>query len=265
MNKFINRKGHLHNYAIFIASRWFKTIDDFINLETSSPRFLGNLEKYFYNPIPLNIKTKALFPNLRTLYLYNPNDDKFEDDENIIARVNCKIDKYDLYNYQCLTLQKWIKRKLKTVIFDSNIHNWDVFNSEFKERIYNKSNLIFIIEDEKKNKFGYYFKSNINKCDSWIPSISSFMFSLEYRGNINTPCKFNTCFPFNTFWLYQDYSCKLINIGDICLNKKSSKESSYCDLDKWNFYYNHKEYLFGENNKTKFNINPKRILVISTK
>lgn len=257
-------KSQLDNHSIFIVSKWFKTINDYINLEFSSPKFLGNLNNYEYNPIPINSKTKRFFPNLKTLYIYKPNDEKFKDDEKIIKRIKCKIDRFDLYNQQRITLQNWTKRRLKNVVFDSNIHNWDISNSEFKDKIFNKSNLIFIIENNDGNKFGYYFTRKINKCESWIPSISSFMFSLEYYHNINIPTKIQTRFPINVFCLYHNDSYKLVTIGDICLNKKSIKTSSYCDLDSWNFCYKGNRYLFGENSKDKFDINPKRILVIST-
>ena len=52
-----------------IASRWFENIEDFINLELGCPKFRMNMEKFHYNPIPINRSTRHLFPNLETLYL----------------------------------------------------------------------------------------------------------------------------------------------------------------------------------------------------
>ena len=43
----------LVNYCAFITSRWFESIEDFINLEMGIKRFNGNMTKFFYNPIPL--------------------------------------------------------------------------------------------------------------------------------------------------------------------------------------------------------------------
>ena len=57
----------MNNHTMFIASRWFETIEDYINLETSTPKYLGNMTKFFYNPIPLTIQTREFFDHLRTL------------------------------------------------------------------------------------------------------------------------------------------------------------------------------------------------------
>ena len=61
-----NRK-QIDYYSILVASKYFETIDDFINLELSSPRFEGNIEKLHFNPITLNETTKKFFPSLETL------------------------------------------------------------------------------------------------------------------------------------------------------------------------------------------------------
>ena len=63
----------LDNYCIFIASRYFNSIEDFINLEKSGRRFRGNLEKFHYNPIAVDEKTITFFPFLKTLHLYERN------------------------------------------------------------------------------------------------------------------------------------------------------------------------------------------------
>ena len=61
------KKGQLTNYCLFIASRWFETIEDFINVEKGCKRFLGNTTKFFYNPIPLTEQTrKQLVKELKT-------------------------------------------------------------------------------------------------------------------------------------------------------------------------------------------------------
>ena len=78
--------GTLDNYTMFIASRHFESIDDFINLEIGIKRFNGNMTKFHYNPIPLTNTTRKLFDHLQTLYIYSPNDNQFKDDERIIAR-----------------------------------------------------------------------------------------------------------------------------------------------------------------------------------
>ena len=68
--KYLTTKGKLDLYCIFISSRYFEDINDYINLELSHPRFQGNLTKFFYNPISLTPQTFHFFPMLRTLHLY---------------------------------------------------------------------------------------------------------------------------------------------------------------------------------------------------
>ena len=76
---------------------------DFKNIEIATKRAQNNMTKFFYNPIPLDETTRWLFPNLKTLYIYSSKDNKFENDENIIARKY--IFKYDmLYLHQYLFL-----------------------------------------------------------------------------------------------------------------------------------------------------------------
>ena len=63
----------MDHYTMFIASRHFETIEDFINLELGVKRFNGNMTKFHYNPIPLTPTTREFFDHLKTLYIYTPN------------------------------------------------------------------------------------------------------------------------------------------------------------------------------------------------
>ena len=74
----------LDYYAMFIASRWFETIEDHINLELSSPKWKGNLSRFYYNPISIKSEfERELFSNLQTLHLYEFDDNEFHNDERI--------------------------------------------------------------------------------------------------------------------------------------------------------------------------------------
>ena len=44
----------LDNYCLFIASRYFETIDDHINFSMTCKRLCYNMEKFHYNPISLS-------------------------------------------------------------------------------------------------------------------------------------------------------------------------------------------------------------------
>ncbi|EDR23070.1 hypothetical protein EDI_024880, partial [Entamoeba dispar SAW760] len=64
---------------IMITSKYFNDINDFINLEMGVKRFQGNMERFHFNPIPLNHYSRKLFPNIETFYIYNYNDEIFKD------------------------------------------------------------------------------------------------------------------------------------------------------------------------------------------
>ncbi|BFU22490.1 leucine rich repeat protein bspa family [Entamoeba histolytica] len=64
---------------IKIVSKYFKDINDFINLEMGVKRFRGNMERFHFNPIPLNQYSRKLFPNIETFHIYNKEDEIFKD------------------------------------------------------------------------------------------------------------------------------------------------------------------------------------------
>ena len=64
----------LDNYSAFIASRYFETTSDFIHFEMSTPKFQGNVNKFYYNPIPLNKHELKIFPNIKTYHIYRKED-----------------------------------------------------------------------------------------------------------------------------------------------------------------------------------------------
>ena len=63
------------NYCIFIASRYFDSLDDHINLIRVCKRMRGNMEKFHYNPISVDSKSVKLFPNVESLHLYDERDE----------------------------------------------------------------------------------------------------------------------------------------------------------------------------------------------
>ncbi|BFU21957.1 leucine rich repeat protein, BspA family [Entamoeba histolytica] len=64
---------------IMIVSKYFEDINDFINLEIGIKRFQGNMERFHFNPIPLNQYSRKLFPNIETFHIYNKEDEVFKD------------------------------------------------------------------------------------------------------------------------------------------------------------------------------------------
>ncbi|ELP89928.1 hypothetical protein EIN_303720 [Entamoeba invadens IP1] len=70
----------LESYHVMIVSKYFDTIEDFINLELVCKQFCGNMEKFHFNPIPLNSKTVEYFPKIETLHLWDVIDENFGND-----------------------------------------------------------------------------------------------------------------------------------------------------------------------------------------
>ncbi|EDR24373.1 hypothetical protein EDI_043720 [Entamoeba dispar SAW760] len=64
---------------IMITSMYFNDIKDFINLEIGIKRFRGNIERFHFNPIPLNEHSREFFPNIETFHIYNRKDKIFDD------------------------------------------------------------------------------------------------------------------------------------------------------------------------------------------
>ena len=71
--------------------------------------------------------------------------------------------KYDAFDTQGLyhlsskekkQIENWTNLECGEVVFDSTKDNWSQNISVFNEKIQNRSNLTFIVEDEQKNKFG---------------------------------------------------------------------------------------------------------------
>jgi hypothetical protein len=54
----------LDNYCLFIASRFLESLEDHQNFTKVTKKLKYNMEKYYYNPIPLNTKSIQLFPNI---------------------------------------------------------------------------------------------------------------------------------------------------------------------------------------------------------
>ena len=67
----------LDNYCLFIASRYFETLEDHLNFLEVSKRLQFNLEKFHYNPISVDSETMKYFPNMETHHIYENEDNSF--------------------------------------------------------------------------------------------------------------------------------------------------------------------------------------------
>ncbi|EDR29445.1 hypothetical protein, conserved [Entamoeba dispar SAW760] len=88
---------------IMIVSKYFNKINDFINLEIGIKRFQGNIERFHFNPIPLNKYSRKLFPNIETFHIYNKKDKVFND-----GKIFKKIIWYEVdYSTYLKEKEKW--------------------------------------------------------------------------------------------------------------------------------------------------------------
>ena len=151
---------HLDNYCLFLASKYFPTVEDHINLVRVCKRMRLNMEKFHFNPFPLTNETREFFPNLKELFIYNREDILFQNDKRIIAR-KIQITPYYLSGPEKCQIEKWTGSGCEEVVFDSDIHNWSINTSVFDVKIIGRRQLVFVIEDERGEKFGYYLNTEI--------------------------------------------------------------------------------------------------------
>ena len=162
-------------------------------------------------------------------------------------------------------IEEWTHLSYEDVVFDTSIDQWSKGNSNFSQKLLGKENLVFLIQDEKKNEFGCYVKSQIIKTDSKINDTSAFVFSLYSNGRSNQPIRFEMNNQNDEiFCLYADENPSwLFGIGnsylfDIGVSKKGIK-ADHCVQSSFD-YLGYSDILIGEK---KFI--PKRMVVIQLK
>ena len=169
-------------------------------------------------------------------------------------------------------LEEWTSLKCSDIIFDSNFYNWSYNSSVLNERIIGKKQLIFIIEDEYGEIFGYYFNTYIvEEYYEWNETDNkTFHFNLQSKYNrLDKPMKFEIKnLKEGGICLSEQSDDWLIRLGDINLRKENKKNRSFCyqNKDKFN-YHGIENALCGKSAKKFFgeSFTPKRILVIQMK
>ena len=126
-------------------------------------------------------------------------------------------------------LEQWCNLYCDEIIFDSDKDNWSKRTSTLNEKIMGRSQLVFVIEDDDDEMFGFYFNKQISLNAKYSESDDkSFYFILNSKRK-SSPMKFNqrTNCPYGIH-LFSKHSDKLIRLGDISLFKEDFKEKSYC-------------------------------------
>ncbi|ELP89826.1 hypothetical protein EIN_426380 [Entamoeba invadens IP1] len=119
----------LSGYHIMIVSKYLKTIIDFIKLELVCKKFGGNMEKFYFNPIPLNSKTIRYFPNIETLHFYNDDENfgngfmintKENEDSEVVLREFYRIIVWFNVDFETINRNKSRNIEFKNVTYTQN-------------------------------------------------------------------------------------------------------------------------------------------------
>ncbi|ELP92651.1 hypothetical protein EIN_369730 [Entamoeba invadens IP1] len=71
----------LDGYSLMIVSKYFTSIKDFINVILVCKKYKDTLDKFHFNPIPLNVRTRYFFPKIETLVIYTTKDYCFNEEK----------------------------------------------------------------------------------------------------------------------------------------------------------------------------------------
>ena len=173
--------------------------------------------------------------------------------------------KYNLTQFEMKQIEEWTGLKCEDVLFDSNKDYWSQETSVFNERIFGRHQLLFLIEDEDGEKFGYYLNSQLGeKCGKLMPvDNKTFHFNIKSNGRLDKPMKFEIKERKDGCGLCDDTNVALIVIGNIVLGKDNNRRMSYCDENEKFNYHGIEHALCGKKNPQKFI--PKRIVVLQMK
>ena len=158
------------------------------------------------------------------------------------------------------SIESWTHKKIKSIVFDSDIDNWNS-GREFSQYIIGKSNLLFMIDDVENNRFGGYISSKITNSDIYINDSNAFIFSLKSNGRLNHPMKFpinNSEFAFTSITANDRYIFAFGGGYDIKLDKKETSYMANSNPSSYNFGSN-RNVLYGKIYPNRFT--PKRWVV----
>ena len=127
------------------------------------------------------------------------------------------------------------------VVFSSDNCEWSERESTFDNHLKNKSQLVFLIEDENDNVFGAYvnsvmrFDQNNSNSIEYIYDMDASLFTLQSNGRYSKPTRFDIPGK-NSFYavqLYDKYDNILISFGgkcgDIVIYKKGRIHRCFCN------------------------------------
>ena len=184
--------------------------------------------------------------------------------------MTIRKEKYMMNKKEMKQIEEWTNKKCGEVLFNSNVDDWNVNTSTFQDKVRNKENLIFLIEDEEINKFGGYLNVKIDKFGDFINDPNAFIFSLQSNRRINGMKKYPKIRnDSNSFivWNNTNTGGGLFGFGkgkDICVYQGNRKSESYCLQYSYN-YSGETNSLCSNGGREKTKFTPRRFIVIQMK
>ena len=161
-------------------------------------------------------------------------------------------------------IEEWTGLALTETLFDSAEDNWNNPN-DLNGMIIKEKRLLFLIEDDKGERFGYYTNVSIKNVlyKKQAANKNSFLFTLNSTGRLKEPMKFEvTNIKKGGIQLFGSFSDYLIRLGDCQIGAKDN--GSYWKQNDDNFNYHGIENALCEREKDKegkMKFNVKRIIV----
>ena len=123
-------------------------------------------------------------------------------------------------------LEEWSFSLFDSIIFDSNVCDWNTDTSTFDERILNKKQIVILIETDDGIKFGGYVEKEIDKVNEMIEDENTFLFTFKD----NNPKKFDILDKSKGFILNDKSDYQLFSFGNCdILVYKSNINWSTCE------------------------------------
>ena len=280
-------KEEIINLREFWNERRIETDTERMNRETKEMLEEVRTEKKYVEEMTRNMIEKErqlneLIENAKIVEMKNELNGKineienklneFQNNQNELNKNNVKKNEFNDLSVAYQTnlswnemkqLEEWTSLKCAEVLFDSDKDDWNP-HKILNERIINKKQLLFVIEDEENNKFGGYLNETIDKIgyNKYITDSKAFLFSLQSNGRIKGMMKFEIKDSSHAFVLSNDGYSPLFWFGygeDLKIYRKQYKTDSYCTQSSYEYHGNEKA-LCG---KDKFI--PKRFVVIQMK
>ena len=208
---------------------------------------------------------EVIFVNLRSLFILFVCGYMFNSLLSLNS-INFGMLCFMFYFYQDIQVSFWI------LVFDSTVDKWLEWRSVFNERIIGKKQLVFLIEDEDNEVFGYYLHTEIiEKYNEWNKGHNkSFYFNLQSNGRLSKPMKFEISNPFEGgYQLFKNGHVgsaeNLIGLGDMWLGKQEFSDLSNCEQHENHFnFHGIQRALCGRqpNYEGEMLFDPQRIIVI---